>query len=143
MARFIVETRGIDAVKSALDRIGDGARRRDLLDLVGGLVASQTRRRLHEEKTGPKGGRWKAWSPDYARTRKSHHSLLINKGYMKDAVTHNLIPGGVEVGTSVIYGATHQFGRGRIPARPFLGLSAENRDEVEATVTDWLEGVMA
>ena len=47
----------------------------------------------------------------------------------------------VEIGTNRIYGATHQFGdpkRG-IPARPYLGLSDAERDEIGDLAADYLD----
>ncbi|MCZ7599370.1 MAG: phage virion morphogenesis protein [Gammaproteobacteria bacterium] len=53
----------------------------------------------------------------------------------------------VEVGTNLVYGAIHQFGgragRGHsvnIDARPYLGLSAEDEDEVVGILRDFVEG---
>ena len=52
----------------------------------------------------------------------------------------------VEVGTNLIYGAIHQFGGAEvgidIPARPYLGISAENAADIEAVVVDFIEGVL-
>jgi len=35
------------------------------------------------------------------------------------------------LGTNVIYAATHQFGRGKIPARPFLWFSDETKQRIK------------
>ncbi|WP_439640078.1 phage virion morphogenesis protein [Nevskia sp.] len=43
------------------------------------------------------------------------------------------------VGTDREYGATHQFGRGGIPARPFLGVSAEDEREIASIVRKYLQ----
>jgi phage gpG-like protein len=49
----------------------------------------------------------------------------------------------LRVGTNKVYAATHQFGRGAIPARPFLGLSEEDvRDAVE-TLADHMRRALA
>ncbi|VDS09253.1 Phage virion morphogenesis family protein [Paracoccus haematequi] len=48
------------------------------------------------------------------------------------------------VGTNLVYARVHQLGSedGDIPARPYLGLSGENRREIEALVVDGLEGLL-
>ncbi|MBU3030849.1 phage virion morphogenesis protein [Paracoccus marinaquae] len=39
-------------------------------------------------------------------------------------------------------GAVHQFGGNDTPARPYLGLSGENRDEIERLVATGLEDLL-
>jgi phage gpG-like protein len=43
-----------------------------------------------------------------------------------------------EVGTNVVYAATHQFGRGAIPARPFLMLQDEDRPAICDVLRDYM-----
>jgi phage gpG-like protein len=45
-------------------------------------------------------------------------------------------PGEVEVGTDVPYANTHQYGRGRIPARPFLGIGPQDEPGIESAISD-------
>ena len=122
----------------------------EMLDGVGALVASQTQRRIAEEKRGPDGKAWKPWSEETARRRSGTQSLLFYEGHLAGSIDHEVAGDEVRVGSGLVYAAIHQFGgkagRGRqveIPARPYLGLSDENRDEIEAVVTDWLEEVLA
>ena len=42
------------------------------------------------------------------------------------------------LGTPAVYGATHQFGRDNIPARPFLGVSAADADDIMSALSEWL-----
>lgn len=65
---------------------------------------------------------------------------LVDTGMLQDTIRYQLTPGGngVEIGTNRFAGeweggaAVHQFGSrdGSIPARPFLGLSAEDEKSV-------------
>lgn len=50
----------------------------------------------------------------------------------------------VEIGTPLIYGATHQFGDPdrNITARPFLGLSDADRDEIGDLAADFLKSAL-
>ncbi len=116
------------------------ATRHRLLEDVGAIVESQTRRRLGQEKKSPDGKSWKKWSDKYARTRNSGHKLLENKGHLMDSLDFKVIGTEVHIGSNLIYSATHQMGRGNIPARPFLGISPENKNEINQVINDWLRG---
>ncbi|EGJ49047.1 phage virion morphogenesis protein [Desulfocurvibacter africanus] len=145
-----VDLSGVDRLAKRLERLRH-LDTRTLLDEVGAAVESQTRRRITDEKEGPDGTPWPAWSPGYAETRHAGHSLLVGEGDLGDSVTYAVGLGGdfVEAGTNLIYGAIHQFGgqAGRkraatIPARPYLGLSEGNESELASLVDDWADRQM-
>jgi phage gpG-like protein len=46
----------------------------------------------------------------------------------------------VVIGTNVQYAATHQFGRGKIPARPFLLVHDEDRREAASILLRHIAG---
>lgn len=104
----------------------------DALVDIGELIEMQVRHRIDEEKTAPDGTEWPAWSPRYAATRGSQHSLLIDTGSMLDSIEYQVGRGSVTVSAFTVYAATHQYGDDKrgIPARPFLGLSDENIEEI-------------
>ncbi len=112
---------------------------RDLLDQVGNMVANQTKFRLQKEKTDPDGHAWPEWSEDYAKTRHGNQSLLISSGALQGSIEHELQSNQVDVGSNLKYAATHQFGRGGIPARPYLGVSRANAEDIDAMMEDWFE----
>ncbi len=116
----------------------------ELLDLVGSEVESQTRRRIESEKSDPiTGDEWAEWSDDYKPTRHSGHSLLEGEGDLLESITFEVDNDAVVVGTNLIYGAIHQFGGEEvdipIEARPYLGLSEENEDDILAIVDQWID----
>lgn len=138
------DLREIDRVNRYLQQVGD-MDQRDLLDIVGSTVESQTRRRIEDQEGAPDGSDWTAWSEAYAKTRHAHHGILLGEGDLFDSLGY--VPGSdsVEIGTNMIYAATHQFGdddRG-IPARPYLGLSDDDERELEGVVNEYLEGLTA
>lgn len=111
-----------------------------LADAIGTMVTGSTVNRLVHDKHGPEGELWPAWSDDYAQTRHVGNSLLIGEGHMRESIQHQIYGTRddlvVGVGVHVKQAATHQFGdesRG-IPARPFLGLSADDRHRIEELV---------
>lgn len=133
---------GFDALSALLDRF-TGVDTSGLLDSLGTEMVSQTRERLLDTKTSADGKPWESWSPDYAQTRHSHHSLLVSEGNLDDSIQHLVDTSGVEVGSNLAYAATHQFGdddRG-IVARPYLGISQDNEDELVAVAELWLAEV--
>ena len=118
---------------------------------VGSLIEDQTKRRILDEKTDPDGNAWAPWSARYAksltrRNRISPRSLLVGEGNpgLLESIQNYTAGEVAEVGTNLIYGATHQFGdetRG-IPARPYLGVSEANRAEIEDLVADRMEALL-
>ena len=74
---------------------------------------------------------------------------LVATGELRDSIRYQVAADGnsVEIGTNHFAGewtggaAVHQFGdkKGRIPARPFLGISDADRDEVLAILDRFLE----
>lgn len=118
----------------------------DMAYAVGQLIENQTKERIATGKRSPDGEPWSAWSRAYAQTRSARHSLLVGDDANLMGSIQNYTMGRVaEVGTPLIYGAIHQFGgagagKPGLPGREYLGLSDEDRREIEALVIDSLEG---
>ncbi len=136
-------TTDIDAseARAALARLND-SQIRGILAAIGAVIKSQTVHRIDSEKRAPDGGCWAPWSLDYARSRSGGHSLLENEGHLRDSIGWQLRGDEVAVGTNLVYGAVHQFGGDGTPARPYLGFSGENRDEIERLVVAGMEDVL-
>lgn len=142
--RLEVDATDLRRIQAKIDRLA-GADFNRLLDDIGGLMESSTRRRIAADKESPSGEPWPAWSPRYAATRHSGHSLLQGEGDLLDSMTYNVLTGGgVEVGSNLVYAATHQFGdrERNIPARPYLGLSSEDLREIERLTDGYVEGLL-
>jgi len=129
------------------------APRFELMDGIGRLVQEQTRRRIEEEKTAPSGAKWQ---PNIAGT-----PLLYQSGALSRSIDYEAGETTVMVGSGLIYARIHQEGgtiRPRdaralffhlgnslimvqsvdMPARPYLGLSAANENDIVETAEDWL-----
>ncbi len=73
---------------------------------------------------------------------------LIDTSRLRNSITSFPVPKGVRFGTNTIYAATHQWGRGRIPARPFLPIEGNAfgsrgpagllRDEMRRDLAKWI-----
>lgn len=125
-------------------------------------VRESTLQRFKQGK-GPDGRRWKA----SIRASRDGGKTLIQSARLRNSINSKSDATGFVVGTNVIYGATHQFGEPgrtirakkgknlrfkigdrwiskkqvtiRIPARPFLGLSDDDMQEMKATVEDFIQ----
>lgn len=118
----------------------------EMKDAIGALVVSQTQRRIDVEKTAPDGTPWK---PNHAGSE-----TLVQSGALRDTIDYDVSGDQIEVGSPLIYAGVQHFGAvivpkeashlvfaigGRtifaksveIPARPFLGISAANENEIE------------
>lgn len=113
---------------------------------IGALIEDQTKLRIADEKTAPDGSSWPAWSEAYAETRKPHHSLLVDQGNpgLLESIQNYTTGMQAVVGTNLVYGAIHQFGSedGTLPAREYLGLSADNRTAIEDLVVGRIEELL-
>lgn len=111
----------------------------ELFDGIGALLESSTRERF-ETKTGPDGQAWPEWSEEYALDREAHHSLLVGEGDFQDSNQFYAGANEVGVGSNLVYAAIHQMGGEEvgmnIPARPYLGLSDEDRSAISALIED-------
>lgn len=139
-----VDLSAYERAEKRLERLSDMDRGK-LLDAVGSVVESQTRNRIENDEESPDGEPWDLWSPRYESTRHGGHSLLQNEGDLIGSIGFEVLDdSSVEIGTNLIYGATHQFGdesRG-IPERPFLGLSDDDESEIDAVIDNFIDRLM-
>ena len=108
-------------------------------------IETQTHRRSRAGGPAPDGDLWPEWSDAYALTRHGGQGLLLGEGDLDDTIQALVGNDEAEVGLNLIYGAIHQFGDAEVgrpgrPARPYLGLSAEDEAELDAIIDVWLEG---
>lgn len=107
---------------------------------LGEALLNSTRRRF-ETQTAPDGSPWAALSPGYKKRKKKHLILILTlNGYLRGTLNYQATRDELRVGTPMIYGAAHQFGRPDInlPARPFLGLSDDDSAMILDTLSEWL-----
>ena len=107
------------------------------------------------QKKSPDGTPWARNSP-VTIARKGRDNPLYQRGNLQNTIRYQLRGAtGVEVGTNLVYGAAQQFGMvkgyagrtrrgapipwGNVPARPYLGLSADDETEVVRILRDYLE----
>lgn len=119
---------------------------------IGEELSRTTKRRFRDE-VDPEGNRW---APLAASTlaRKKESKILTGKTKRLRAVAYRAERDRVAVGPTVIYGRIHQKGIGErtalsskrrmpaIPARPYIGLSVNDRAEIKSIAGDFLAGIL-
>ncbi len=129
----------------------------EMYDKIGSSLVTSTKKRFDEGVT-PDNNPW----PESIRALVEGGQTLVDSRNLRDSITHIASENSAEVGTNVIYAAVHQFGATiipksadalrfsipgigfitsqsvTIPARPFIGLSDDDEDEVEAIAYDYI-----
>lgn len=103
-----------------------------------------------EDEIAPDGTRWKALSQATRDLRSKKYgnaptTILRASGDLMNSINMQASDTDARIGSSLIYAAIHQLGgdagRGHkvtIPARPYLGLSSADSEEIIAIAEDWL-----
>ena len=99
-----------------------------------------------DRQESPEGRGWKELSTDYLNSKRKRQSrgrnkILVLDEYLRSGLRYQATDTMLEFGTNSEYGARQQFGGGGIPARPFLGISDEDNQEISAILSDWLMSV--
>lgn len=105
---------------------------------VGETLLNSTRERFRS-MTDPDGTPWAPLSPAYqAQKPKNKNLILTLNGFLRGTLTKQATRDSLRIGSPLDYAAKHQFGSGRIPARPFLGLSEEDRSDLLDALNEYL-----
>jgi phage virion morphogenesis protein len=120
---------------------------RPALKAIGQTLKKSTQQRF-STLTGPDGERW-AGNKDSTIERKGRNQPLTDGGILGDTIDYQLFGNdSVGIGSPIEdYAAMQQFGGtkeeftnlwGDIPARPFLGVSDDDEDEILSIIQDHL-----
>ncbi|WP_178124555.1 phage virion morphogenesis protein [Pseudomonas sp. WS 5410] len=137
------------ALDDLADRLGDLT---TPLNDIGEYLQISTDDRFRQ-KVAPDGSPWAPLSP-VTLARKKGSGILREKGTLQDTLRRQVTSTELAFGTDRPYGAVHQFGQkkgasgktsrgssipwGDIPAREYLGLSAEDETEVLLIIHEYL-----
>lgn len=143
-------------VRKALSRLS-GFDLAQALRGIGETLTNNTRDRL-ENGVDIDGRPFAPLSPvTLARKKKNRDKVLIESGDLHRELTYQLVNGGtgLEFGSDRKYAAVHQFGArqgafgrskrntplpwGNIPARPFIGITNQDKDEILDNLTTFIE----
>lgn len=119
MAGVTGDYRALDALIGQLGKLGPEVRRECaavFAEQLGTLVSEG-----FDAAQAPDGTPWAPLAPrTLARRRKRSARPLLDTGRLRSSFAITSDAEGVYLSTPVVYAATHQHGRGAIPARPFL-----------------------
>ena len=144
MAGGGIALEGMDKIQRELARLASRTSNLEpaLRDMGEELLQSTDQ---HFEKgENAEGKQWKALKEQTLKRKlassRSRTRTLEDSGTLRDTIRHQTTADTLEVGTDRVYGATHQFGdkARNIPARPFLGLSEEDKQKLERIVAKHL-----
>lgn len=114
-----------------------------LMGSIGEALVAGTVRRFVDEKD-PQGN---SWEPS-GRASAEGGKTLTDTGRLRSSIDYAATPSKVMVGSNIIYARIHQLGgkagkghKVKIPARPYLGISQTDMDEVRAIMSDFITGV--
>lgn len=127
-------------------------KRRSMLDQLGRQAVEQTQYRFIEQKS-PTGVPWK---PSKRALKNPAKPTLLDSLKLLNSIEYVISGDGFEVGSNLPYAATMNFGAkkgqfgsmsngnpipwGDIPARPFLGVSAEHKVKMTDVINKFLRG---
>lgn len=92
----------------------------DLRRDVFQAFAEDARTRIDEGFAASRSTAGQPWRPLAQPRRRGPGRPLLDTGRLRASITYRVDASGFVVETNVVYAATHQFGRGAIPARPFF-----------------------
>lgn len=101
---------------------------------IGEYLLLSTDNRFNAQ-TDPDGHEWAKLSDAYlAEKPYNQDKILTLDGGLQEELQSQITGQELFFGTNKIYGATHQFGRDGIRARPFLGVSGDDKKEILARI---------
>lgn len=117
-----------------------------LMDAIGHLLENSTRKRF-KTKRDPEGIDWAQLKPQTIERKRNKSGrvrggILVDHGDLRKSITYFASTQSVAVGTDRHYGQYHQSGTVHMPARRFLGLSAEDKTGIDKLVQQFLEDVL-
>lgn len=138
-----VKTEGDEEIRQALARLEQNGR--DLAPVYSDI--GEFLQIVHDERfrkqTSPEGDPWAPLSPKYlARKKRNKARILVLNDVLAGTLHYQTTAEGLMFGTDRVYGATHQFGRleAGIPARPFLGISDADGQEILRLIGEHMTG---
>lgn len=145
-----------NAMKNAAKKM---ANKKLLMAAIGEALASGAQRRFQAQKA-PDGQSWK----QSERAAAEGGMTLSDSGILRKSIDYAATPDKVMVGSNVVYARIHQLGgvikpkngkalkfttasgkevvvkQVNMPARPYLGVSAQDKEEVKACIQAFLKG---
>ena len=108
---------------------------------IGAVLEGSTRLRIAESKADADGKAWADLASSTKAAKGNKGSILVHRGTLMRGITYEASKDSVIVGSGQLYAKWHQEGTAKMPARPFLGVSATDYQDVDDLLSDWLNGL--
>ncbi len=130
-----IQVEGLARLKQRLKATADKLQNmRQFWSSVGMYVQNQTIKERFNKEQSPEGQKWKPLAESTKRRKKRHKrgqmKILHDTGALRRSIAYEAGNDSVKVGSVLKYARTHQFGRGKIPARPFLGVTEGEKKHI-------------
>ena len=155
-----IDLSGLRETGAKLSKLEKALKSRDLLEAIREDLLRSHQDRF-ERQVAPDGTPWKPLNPVYAQSKQGQ-GILRASGRLSNLASA-IQDKSIVIGTNVMYAAIHQFGgvirpkpghralrfrlggkwftrsKVTIPARPFLGVSEEDKKGIRETIQDYIE----
>ena len=133
-------------MKKLMEKVNHG--KNGLMDLtpfwdsVGMVMVKRTMRHFQQEQS-PEGVKWKPLSKARIKQRNKRHKggtmkILSDTGALRRSIAYKAFQSRVVFGSVLVYAANHQFG-GTVPARPYLGVTEDDKQKVLSMMKTYLK----
>lgn len=113
-----------------------------LYRVLGETLLTVHKKRFNEQQS-PEGVPWQPLTPkSYAKKRKNQNKILIEEGRLRDTLHYRENSSGVQLGSGLVYAGRHHFGGGGIPARPWIGVNADNERLLMLKTQNYIRSVL-
>lgn len=154
MTAFVfISPDSLNEIQSQLDAVAKHLDMEPIFDQIGDALVSSTQLRFRDG-VSPEGKPWANLSPVTIKRRrkkgKGGVQILVDTGVLRGSIAKRVANNELLVGTDKRYGGTQQLGTrqgqygrmargnpipwGDIPARPYLGLSKEDIEEIKEII---------
>jgi phage virion morphogenesis protein len=119
------------------------SKKTELLEALGTEIIEQTIDRF-SDNVKPDGNKWDPWKASTEAYYKKYfagkgNSLLFFEGDLQNTMSRHADSNSVLVGSPMEYAIFHQEGTSKMAARPFLGLSVDNINDLQNKVDEFME----
>ena len=118
---------------------------RALMQEIGDVIAEDIKNMITKRKMGPDDKPWAPWAPSTAKARKrkgnAGQGLLWDTGRLLRSIKAQVIGSHntVQIGTDVKYAGWLNNGTEKMPARPFLGVSARAKKGINQVIESYFK----
>lgn len=109
----------------------------DLMSAIGATLENSTRQRFAEKRSAD-GVAWASLLPSTQRQKRGRGGILVDRGDLAAGITFYANANEVRIGTPEHYGKYHQGGTPKLVARPFLGISTQDEQDIQQLIQIYL-----